>query len=317
MRHVIDVLRGAQTQKVRDSGHDQLPIYGYGKQLSADEWLRIGRALIQQGLLDETHDGYPIPRLNALSWEVIRKQRNVEIAAPVIAVAPRLERSGRRPSSVLDGDEPAVPDAPGTGELFQHLRKVRKEMADEQGVPPYVIFPDSSLWEMARQRPQTKSQFERISGVGARKLEAFYYSFTSEIRAYCEEHGLEMELGTVTPPKIKAAEKPAKEKSPSLPAGSVTRQLTLAMFQQGLNIDEIAQNRNLSRGTILTHLAELLESGEALNMERLIPPERYDAIADALREVGGELLKPVKELLGDEYSYDEIRLVRAAEKRSE
>lgn len=317
MRHVIDVLRGAQTQKVRDSGHDQLPIYGYGKELSADEWLRIGRALIQQGLLDETHDGYPIPRLNALSLEVIRKQRTVEIAAPVIPVAPRLERSGRYSASGRDSDEPAVPDAPGTEELFQHLRKLRKQLADEQGVPPYVIFPDTSLQAMARQRPQTERQFEQIPGVGERKLGAFYRIFTSEICAFCEEHGLEMELVRVKPPKAKTVEKPAKESSDSVPAGSVTRQLTLAMFRQGLQIDEIAQNRNLSRGTILTHLAELLESGEALDMERLIRPERYEVIANALKEVGGELLKPVKELLGDEYSYDEIRLVRAAEKRAE
>jgi ATP-dependent DNA helicase RecQ len=91
--------------------------------------------------------------------------------------------------------------------------------------------------------------------------------------------------------------------------------LTLALFQQGLSIDEITQRRNMSRGTILTHLAELLESGEPLDLERLIRPERYDVIADALREVGGELLKPVKEFLGDEYAYDEIRLVRAAENR--
>jgi ATP-dependent DNA helicase RecQ len=88
------------------------------------------------------------------------------------------------------------------------------------------------------------------------------------------------------------------------------------MFQQGLSIDEIARNRNLSRGTILTHLTELLESGEALDMERLIRRERYDIIAGALKEVGGELLKPVKEFLGDDYSYDEIRLVRAAENRA-
>ena len=315
MRHVIDVLRGAQTQKVRDSGHDRLPIYGYGRELSIDEWLRVGRALIQQGLLDETHDGYPIPRLNALSWEVIRKQRRVEIAAPVLPVAPRVEKLSRQTSAGSD-DEPAVPDAPGTQELFEHLRRLRKQLADEQGVPPYVIFPDTSLQAMARLRPQTEKQFERIPGVGARKLAAFYTIFTSEIHAFCEDHGLEMELGTVKPPKTKAAEKPPKEKGSSQPGGSVTRQLTLAMFQQGLSIDEIAQNRNLSRGTILTHLAELLESGESLEIERLIRPERYNVIASALKEVGGELLKPVKEFLGDEYSYDEIRLVRAAENRT-
>ncbi|MGH2493547.1 MAG: DNA helicase RecQ [Ktedonobacteraceae bacterium] len=315
MKHVIDVLRGAQTQKVRASGHDQLPIYGYGKELSADEWLRIGRSLIHQGLLDETTEGYTIPRLNALSWEIIRKQRAVEIAAPVKPVQSRLAKSGRRASSIIESDEEAAPDPPGTEELFQHLRKLRKQLADEQGVPPYVVFPDSSLWAMAQQRPQTKSQFEDISGVGERKLEAFYYTFTHEICAYCEEHGLDMELATVKPPKVKAAEKPPKESTSSSPAGSVTRQLTLAMFQQGLSIAEIAQNRNMTRGTILTHLTELLESGESLDMERLIRPERYEVIAEALKEVGGELLKPVKEFLGDEYSYDEIRLVRAAENR--
>jgi len=168
---------------------------------------------------------------------------------------------------------------------------------------------------MAQQRPQTESQFEQIPGVGARKLAAFYTIFTSEIRAYCEDHGLDMELGTVKPPKAKAVETTPKESAPASLPGSVTRQLTLAMFQQGLSMDEIAQRRNMTRGTILTHLTELLESGEPLDMERLIHPERYNVIADALREVGGELLKPVKEFLEDEYSYDEIRLVRAAENR--
>ncbi len=132
MKHVIDVLRGAQTQKVRDSGHDQLPIYGYGRELSADEWLRIGRALIHQGLLDETSDGYPVPRLNALSWEVIHKQRTVEIAAPVKPVQPRMEKAGRHKAYAGDDNEVAEPDAPGTEELFQQLRKLRKQIADEQ-----------------------------------------------------------------------------------------------------------------------------------------------------------------------------------------
>ncbi len=126
-----------------------------------------------------------------------------------------------------------------------------------------------------------------------------------------------MELGTVKAPRVKAVETPAKDRATSSPADSVTRQLTRAMFQQGLNIAEIAQRRNMSRGTILTHLTELLESGVPLDIERLIQPERYEVIADALQEVGGDLLRPVKDFLGDRYSYDEIRLVRAAMKRAE
>jgi len=312
MRYVIDVLRGAQTQKIRDTGHDQLPIYGYGKDLSADEWLRVGRALIHQGLLEETTDGYPVLRLNALSLEVIRKQRTVEIAAPAKPVQTRMERSGRQTYTGRGGDDAVTPDEPGTDGLFQHLRALRKQIADEQGVPPYVVFSDASLRAMAQQRPQSQSQFEQISGVGARKLEAFYSIFTNEIRDYCEAHELKMELGTVKTPQTRAAGPSEKMSTTSPAASTVTRQLTLALFRQGLSIAEIAQRRSMSRGTILTHLTELLESGESLDMARLIQPERYEVIADALREVGGDLLRPIKDFLGDAYSYDEIRLVRAA-----
>ncbi|HLX56798.1 MAG TPA: DNA helicase RecQ [Ktedonobacteraceae bacterium] len=197
MRYVIDVLRGAQTQKIRDNRHDQLPIYGYGKELSADEWLRIGRALIHQGLLDETTDGYPVLRLNALSWEVIRKQRTVEIAAPVKPAKSRPESSSRPTSTgnVMDAINrvPTTPDEPGTEELFQHLRALRKKIADEQGMPPYIVFSDASLRAMSQQRPQTQEQFGQISGVGSLKMAAYYSVFTNEIRAYCEAHELKME----------------------------------------------------------------------------------------------------------------------------
>src|SRR6266700_789172 len=158
MRYVIDVLRGAQTQKIRDTQHDQLPIYGYGRELSAEEWLRLGRALIHQGLLTETTDGYPVLKLNALSWEVLRKQRTVEIATPVKAVQPRMEKTSRRSGQPLlekTGVDTTIPEEPGTEGLFQHLRTLRKRIADAQGVPPYIVFSDASLQAMAQQRPQT------------------------------------------------------------------------------------------------------------------------------------------------------------------
>ncbi len=80
MRYVIEVLRGANTQKIRDTGHDQLSTYGIGRDFSMDEWLYLGRSFLQQGLMSETTDGYPIIRLNALSREVLRRQRTVEVA---------------------------------------------------------------------------------------------------------------------------------------------------------------------------------------------------------------------------------------------
>ena len=325
IRYVVDVLRGANTEKIRANQHDLLPIYGYGKEHSTDVWLRIGRALIHQGLLSETSDGYPVLRLNALSWQVLRKERAVQIAMPVTPVKSRGEKARKAAGEGEAAGEEALPDEPGTSALFQHLRNLRKQIADEQRVPPYVIFPDTSLREMARWRPQTEEQFLDISGVGQKKLEAFYSIFTAEIRGYCEEHGLRVGLenprtagvnkAAKTEEDAGAPEKPKKEKkekpATALP-NNITRQLTRAMFEQGLSVDEIARRRNLAPGTILTHLSEALEAGEPLAIERLIAPERYEVIAEALRQIGDSLLRPVKEALGDNYSYDEIRLVRAS-----
>ncbi len=319
IRYVIDVLRGANTQKIRDYHHDQLPIYGYGKQYSVDEWMRVGRALIHQGLLTETTDGYSILRLNALSLEVIRKERTVEIACPIESKPLRAERAGKstRAGTGNEATE-AQPEEPGSPRLFHHLRNLRKQVADDQGIPPYVVFADTTLRAMAQQRPQTKEQFQDIPGVGQRKLEAYYTLFTDAIRAYCEENGLRMELGGQGNPtskegETKPRERPQRERektSAALPV-NVTRQLTRAMFEQGLTLSEIAQRRNLTQGTVFTHLIELLESGETIDVHRLISPERYDVIAAAIQQTGGVLLRPVKDALGDGYSYEEIRLVRA------
>src|SRR6266536_3277642 len=94
-------------------------------------------------------------------------------------------------------------------------------------------------------------------------------------------------------------------------SATLTRQITLQMYQDGQSIEEIAQERNLRPTTIASHLAELIEAGESIDVKALIPPGHFETIVDALQQLGSELLKPVKEFLGDEYFYEEIRLVRA------
>ncbi len=280
-RQIIDVLRGANTQKIRDYRHDQLPIYGIGKELSVDEWQRIGRALLHQGLLTETTDGYPVLRLNELSWEVLKKERTVEIATPIKPVQKRQVKSDD-PSDLSAHEE----------ELFQRLRVLRKRIADEQGVAPYVVFYDLSLRAMAQLRPQSRSQFAQIPGVVSSKLDAYFEAFTNEIR----DHRLGIAAQTVN--------------------GGITHQRTLALYRQGLSIEEIANERNLKSSTIISHLSELAEAGEAIDIDRLVRPEHYQVIVDALQQVGDDLLRPVKDFLGDEYSYEEIRLVRASLRRT-
>jgi ATP-dependent DNA helicase RecQ len=289
-RHIVDVLRGANTQKIRDYHHDQLSAYGIGRDQSADEWQRIGRTLIHQGLLTETTDGYPVLRLNELSMEVLRKERAVEMIVPAKPVQTR-EIKSKDTFDLTASEE----------ELFQRLRALRKRIADELNVPPYVVFADLSLRSMAQHRPQSRSQFAQIPGVGSNKLDIYSEAFMDEIRNYCLSHNLKMD----NEPQGKQMVAP----SPSIRVG--TRRQTLDLYLEGLGVEEIARERNLKPITILNHLVELVEAGEAIDIDRLVQPEHYDVIVDALHQIGDDLLKPVKEFLGDEYSYEEIRLVRA------
>jgi ATP-dependent DNA helicase RecQ len=311
MKHIIDVLRGANTQRIRSLGHDQLNVYGVGKELSADEWQYLGRNLLQQELLSETSDGFPILRLNERSVQILKKQRQVEIIAPP-----------RRKKEVASSTAPAqaMALAPEEQGLFHHLRDLRKQIADAQSVPPYVVFPDNSLRAMAQWRPHNEELFALMPGVGSRKLEAYAVSFTQAIKEYCEARGLEMGLEPPQAERVQKAEREPKQKKEAVvkaPPGPSTRQQTLDLYREGRSVEEIAQERNLKPGTIVNHLAELIEAGEDIDVEPLIQPGHYEAIAVALQQVEGEALKPVKELLGDEYAYEEIRLVKALLRRAQ
>jgi len=175
MTYTIEVLRGARTERILKNGHDRLSTYGIGKDHTVDEWRTLGRSLIHQRLVDETSDGYSVLELNDLSWEVLRNQRQVEVA--VLMRKATAEQTG------------AIADAT-TEALYERLQQLRKRLADEQSVPPYVVFPNISLREMAQKQPQTTAEFAAITGVGSRKLSQYGDIFTAEIRNFREEEGL-------------------------------------------------------------------------------------------------------------------------------
>ncbi|MDY6938859.1 MAG: DNA helicase RecQ [Cyanobacteriota bacterium] len=266
--HIIDVLRGSKKKKIQQYQHDKLSTYGIGRDRPADDWKLLARSLLHQGLMDETTDGYSVLKLNALSWEVMRRQRTVEMAVPVTVAA---ESRGNRDRASADAEM-----------LLLRLRGLRKEIADEQSVPPYVVFADSTLRLMAQQRPQSLGEFAQLSGVGNYKLEHYGDRFVKEIREYCQE------------------------------AISATLLQTLELYQKGLSIAEIAAARELKSTTISTHLAELLERKQPIDLDRLVEPEVRKEIQEAIEIVGGRALRPIYEYLGERYSFGEIRLVRAA-----
>ena len=246
---------------------------------------------MHQGLVTETTDGYRVLKLNALSWEVLRQQRSVQVA-----IDPAASSASRTPA---DQDTTELDDI--TFGLFDRLRRLRKKLADERSVPPYVVFSDGSLRLMARLRPQTLDQFATISGVGRRKLDEYGAAFTGEISSYCQEHGLDAVMAV-------AEQRVALRSDRIL---TTTARQTLDLYQQGLKPSTIAEARGLRLSTILGHFEELLQKGESINLDDLIPLDRQAKIKTAIATVGSQRLKDIYVHLDEQFTYEEIRLVRA------
>jgi ATP-dependent DNA helicase RecQ len=171
--YIVEILRGGESQRLIDNGHASLSVYGIGKHHSADTWRAIARALLHQGLVSETQDGYPVLSLNPLSREVLRGERVVRIAA----TAPR-KRAAKASAAAR-----AVPEDVDAG-LFASLRALRRQLADQAGVPPYVVFHDATLREMAQRQPTTIEQFATIPGVGQAKLARYAEPFLETLRRH-------------------------------------------------------------------------------------------------------------------------------------
>jgi ATP-dependent DNA helicase RecQ len=288
MKYVIDVLRGSKDKRILANGHNQLSTYGIGTDHTAEEWRSLGRSLIHQGLVDETSDGYAVLRLNPLSWEVLRSQRSVTIVLPTQSEVHSPEDAENNAENNAHADR-----------LFDQLRSLRKTIADEQSVPPYVVFADSSLRQMAQTQPQTLEEFGEISGVGSHKLDQYGDRFVSEIRAFCERHNIALRKATSASPR---------EPKPLL---SSTHFFTLDLHQQGYAPAEIAEKRSLRISTVFSHLELLLEAGREVNLDALVVPDRQYPIQDAIEAIGTASLKNLYEHLGEKFDYNEIRLVRA------
>ncbi len=170
--YLIEILRGGESQRLIDRGHQSLSVYGIGKNRSVDEWRHLARTLVHQGLIDETQDGYPVAILNNQSWEVLRGERKVRIAE---SSRPARDRKGRKRTA------PVTDQAPDSM-LFEQLRALRKKLADENGVPPYVVFHDSTLREIAARKPENLDEFAMISGVGQKKVERYGELFIEVVR---------------------------------------------------------------------------------------------------------------------------------------
>ena len=176
MGHVIEVLRGAQSQRIRELGHDKLSTYGIGKEQSHEYWLSVLRQLIHKGLLVQNITRHLVLQLTEAARPILRGEHPLELAVPRTELLPA-KKLRRRELELAQGEDAA---------LFRELRKLRKQLAEDEGIPPYVVFNDATLLELAQFKPTNDDEMLMINGVGYRKLERFGEAFLECIREHAD-----------------------------------------------------------------------------------------------------------------------------------
>ncbi len=287
--HIIDVLRGSRAIKVTRQRHDRLSTYGIGKEYSAEQWKLLAQQLIQQKLLARNMKHGSV-KLTQTGWAVLRGKK--VSGTPV--------ETGRKPSGRAVGSgETAAYDR----QLFEQLRTRRKELADTANVPPYVIFSDRSLQEMATYFPRSETTLERLHGIGRAKITRYADIFLPIIAAYCREQGL-------------AEKSKPSPRSPSASKSLISRSREVGeRFRTGESLNQLMQAYGVKRRTLISHLERYMQSGNVLPVERFraesrLSSETQDQVLAAFDELGADFLRPVFDALDKSVGYDELHLAR-------
>ena len=292
LNHVVAVILGGDTEKIRQWGHDQLTTYGIGHEHPRNEWGAIARELIRLGFLRQSTGQFPTLEVTAEGFAALKDRRQITLTRPMETPRPRADRVGDIACDEL---------------LFEKLRQLRKRIADEQGVPSYIIFGDTSLRYMARQYPVRPEEFRRVSGVGETKLRSYGDAFLEEIVAHLRANPRQIFADdSFTAPMPVAAKKTRGELM------NDTVRETLRRFRDGATAEKIAGARDLTPGTIYGHLGSALEAGEALDVARLFTDAERREIEAAFEQAGWGTLSGAHTLLGGRVDYGRLRLFRAA-----
>lgn len=278
VNYLIDVLTGSEDDRIKTNQHDQLSTFGIGTDLTATQWRGIFRQLIATGFLEIDINRYGALRLTEkcraiLKGEqtlLLRKQQPKQTAA----------KTAKKQSLVRPQDQA----------LWEALRELRTQIAKENGVPPYVIFHDSTLQEMCQTRPMDMAAMQRISGIGAQKLERYGEAFLKII----QQHPLSELLNNGLRDTVNQ---------------------TLMLHEQGLNPEQIAKQRELKVSTVYSHLSDGIEAG-LLDVKKVLDLQdaEFSEIVATIESLGDEAdsLKNVFQALDESYDYGVIRCVRAS-----
>ncbi|TYR74048.1 DNA helicase RecQ [Rossellomorea vietnamensis] len=264
---VSQVLAGSKNKKIKEFGFEKLSTYGLMKEQKQKEISLFIDFLISEEYITVVSGTFPVLRVNERGKSVLQGKEKV------------MRKETMRAEKVSHQED---------DELFGILRAIRKELADSEGVPPFVIFSDQTLRDMCRKLPENNTAFLDVKGVGAHKSEKYGSRFLRAISQYKEENA-------------QAEEGKKKTDEPS-------SLITFKMFTEGLGLAEVAEKRNLSLTTVQNHILQCFEEGMEVDTEAFLSVEERKLIELAVEKTGGEKLKPIKEELPDEISYFQIKV---------
>jgi ATP-dependent DNA helicase RecQ len=289
--HIVDILLGSKNEKVEKYRHHELSTYGIGRELTKSQWMHISRQLVERGLLDQ-EPAYRVLSVTAKGLEMLKSREQVK---GQINEAKKSERAVAKGKSA-SAEEPEYDKS-----LFTLLRNKRKELADAANVPPYVIFSDKTLAQMAAYFPQSKESLLNMSGMGKVKYERYGTDFLTIIKVYCRENRIEEKYKT-----------PMREKDD---AGR--RYMVVGdAYNAGESVQNLMARYDVTADTILNHLARYIMAGNPLrSAEDLIAlsnlnPDQQMAVFKAFDILGSDMLKPVYDKLNSTVNYDELRILR-------
>jgi ATP-dependent DNA helicase RecQ len=292
MNHIADVLTGADTERIRKWNHQTLSTYGVGREHNRTEWAAVGRELIRLGYVRQLAGKFTTLELTPSGRELLRMRKSVSLT---------------RPMAPTETTKPQVGQIGCDEALFERLRGLRKRLADERGVPPYVVFSDVALRQMARNYPRNEAEFSRISGVGQAKLKEYGTVFLHEIAEHLKTSPREMFADDL--------ERSSSRRSTGSSRLSDSAADTLRLFRKGAAVEEIARQRGFAVGTIYDHLVSAALAGEALDLHRFFSASDLPRVAAAFAKCGFNDLARVRQELGGVFPYGALRIYRAANSR--
>lgn len=276
------VLKGSQNKRIREFKFEQLSTFGLLKHYKEKQIIDMINYLLAESYLVLTDSKYPVVKLAEKSLPVLKQQEKLFMKITVQATTVAAEENS---------------------DLFAVLRILRKKLADEEKVPPYVVFADTALREMSQYYPTEKDAMLRIKGVGQVKYDKYGEFFLEEIKRFVA--GNQIQLESLTPQRQHEKNERTTDDANDIPSYLVSYQY----YTDGLPISEIAKKRNFSPVTIQDHVLRAVNEGKSINWAQIFDEQTEQLVMQAIQKVGKEKLKPIKDELPSEIDYFTIKAV--------